>query len=441
MATQFSEAEGRRWKPPFFTIWSGQAVSLLGSQLVQFALIWHLTVTTGSAKVLAFAAFVALLPPVFLGPFIGSLVDRWNRRWIMAIADSVIALATAVLLVLFASGQVQTWHVYLLMFVRAVGGGFHQPAMSASTSLMVPREQMTRVQAINQTLQGGLNIVSAPLGAFLYETLSVQSILAIDIVSALFAIVPLFFIAIPQPARIESGESSRSSMLEDVKIGLRYVGSWPGLLIILGMATMINSLLNPASALMPLLIKEHFGGGAQELGWFDASFGLGVIVGGVLLGIWGGFKNKAATSMTGLVGIGVAFLALGFAPQNGFPLAVAASVFAGLMIPVTNGSIGAILQSAVAPDLQGRVFTLTGSAATAMSPIGLAVAGPVADAFGIQTWFWLGGVVCLAFGIAGFFIPALMQIEQHHQKKSAPEAALETVPGEHIAHSSVNLDK
>lgn len=426
MATQFSESDGRAWKRSFFTVWGGQAISLLGSQLVQFALIWHLTIVTGSATALAMASLVGLLPQVVIGPIIGSLVDRWDRRRIMLWADFTVATATLLLAYLFASGFIQIWHIYALMFVRSVGGGFHQNSMTASTSLMVPKEQMTRIQGLNQTLNGGLNIVSAPLGALLIETMQLQYILAIDVATAIFAITPLLFIRIPQPARIESGESQKTSMWADIAQGFRYVVSWPGLLIIIIMATLINFLLTPASALMPLLVRAHFGGGALELGWLEASFGIGVIIGGVGLGVWGGFKRRAATAMAGITGVGLGFLIFGATPPDRFWWVLAASVLAGSMLPITNGAIGAIMQSAVDPNIQGRVFTLVSSAAMLMSPIGLIIAGPVADAWGIQTWYWLGGAACVLLGVGGFFLPPLMNIEENNNGRSKSPA--ETSP-------------
>src|SRR5690606_38700927 len=145
----------------------GQAFSLLGSQLVQFALVWWLSKTTGSATVLATASLVGFLPQVFLGPVVGAMVDRWSWRVIMLLSGFLVALATVVLVVLFWTGAIEVWHVYAVMFVRAVGGGFHGPAMAASTSLMVPNEHLSRVQGLNQMLSGAMNIGSAPLGALL----------------------------------------------------------------------------------------------------------------------------------------------------------------------------------------------------------------------------------------------------------------------------------
>jgi DHA3 family macrolide efflux protein-like MFS transporter len=401
------------WAPPFFAIWSGQAVSLLGSQLVQFALIWWLTKTTGSATVLAVASLVGLLPQVLLGPVIGTLVDRWNRRITMMIADSVIAAATLGLAFLFWSNQIEIWHIYLLMFVRSTAGGFHWPAMQASTSLMVPKDHLARIQGLNQMLQGGMNIVSAPLGAVLLEVLTVQGILFIDVFTALLAVLPLFFITIPQPRtnRSTQGPVSNTSFWEDFRLGLRYMFGWPGLVIIGVMAALINLLLSPAFALVPILVTQHFSGGAMQLAWLESILGIGVIAGGVTLSVWGGFKRRILTTMFGLMGVGLGCLLVGFTPATAYTLALAATFVIGFSIPITNGPLVAVVQAVVPPEMQGRVLTLINSASAAMSPLGLIIAGPLADTFGVQSWFVIGGVVTLGMGLAGYFIPAVIHLE------------------------------
>jgi MFS transporter, DHA3 family, macrolide efflux protein len=427
------------WKGRFFTLWGGQAFSLFGSQLVQFALIWWLTQKTGSATILATASLVGFIPQVVLGPIVGTLVDRWNRRMVMILADSAIAVATLVLVYLFSINAVEVWTIYVLLFIRALGSGFHYPAMTASTSLMVPKEQLTRVQGLNQMLQGALGIVSAPLGALLIEVMSTQNVLLIDVATALIAVTPLLFIAIPEPNRM-NGKSAvgkpaeKPSFWQDFKAGFAYVWAWPGLVMILLLAMLINFLLNPAGALMPLLVKEHFGGGALQLGWLESSFGVGMLVGGLVLGAWGGFKKRILTSMVGLIGLGLFFATLGILPSNFFTLALFASFAASFMTPIVNGPVMAIIQASVAPEMQGRVFTLIGSMASAMAPVGLIIAGPVADTFGVQAWYLVGGITCALVGVVGFFIPAVMNIENNQKlttETSASESALEkptTVP-------------
>ena len=210
------------WKQRFFTIWTGQAFSLFGSTLVGFALIWWLTQSTGSATVLALASLAGLLPQVFLSPFAGALVDRWNRRVVMIGADASIAAATLVLTYLFLAGAAQVWHVYVIMFVRSSLSAFHWPAMQASTSLMVPEQHLSRVAGINQALSGTMNIIAPPLGALLLGVLPMQGILAIDIVTALLAVTPLFFIRIPQPAGaapLAGRPSAKPSVWQDMRQG------------------------------------------------------------------------------------------------------------------------------------------------------------------------------------------------------------------------------
>lgn len=430
MATQFSVRDGRRWKPAFFTIWGGQAFSLLGSQLVQFALIWYLTVETGSATVLATASLVGLVPHVVLGPIVGTLVDRWDRRRTMMVADGVVALATIGLALLFAVDRVSIWHIYVVMFIRSLAGGFHGNAMGASTSLMVPVEHLTRIQGVNQMLNGGLNVVAAPMGALLLEILPMQGILAIDVVTAIVAISPLFFFRVPQPERIErqvSGDSQRASVWQDFKEGLRYMVNWPGLMMIGLMAVMINFLLSPAFSLLPLLVKDYFGGGALELGWVNSAFGIGAILGGLILGVWGGFKKrKIATTFVGLFGMGAGILIMAKAPASSIWWVVAASLIVGIMQPITNGPIGAVVQSTVAPDMQARVFSLLGSLAGGMSPIGLMLAGPIADRVGIQAWFLLGGILCILMAFTGMLIPAVRNIESVSKVK--PEGVGDNLP-------------
>jgi len=411
MATQFSVQDNKPWKRTFFTIWSGQALSILGSQLVQFALIWYLTIQTGSATILATATLVGMLPNIVLGPFIGTLVDRWNRRRTMLLADSIEALATIALAVLFALDVVAVWHIFAVLFIRSLAGAFHANAMNASTSLMVPVEQLTRIQGLNQLLGGGLNVVAAPLGALLLGMLPMQGILAIDVVTALFAILPLAFIHVPQPER-KAVDAEKTTVWTDFKAGLRYMLSWPGLLIIGLMTVGINFTIIPAFSLLPLMVKDYFGGSAIHLSWVESAMGAGMIIGGALLGIWGGFSRKIITSLLGLMGMGAGTLILALAPSSAIFLAVGGSLLVGFMTPMTMGPFFAVIQSTVEPDMQARVFSLLSSVGTGIAPLGLMIAGPVADRVGIQAWFLLGGILCIFMALTGLFIPAVMNMEK-----------------------------
>ncbi len=401
-----------RWQPRFFTIWSGQSLSLLGTSVVQFALIWWLTITTNSGSILAVASLMGLLPQVVLGPLAGTLVDRFNRRHVMIVADGLAAAASLVLAVLFLSGQVQIWHVLAILFIRSLMGAFHQAAMQASTSLMVPTEQLTRVAGLNSTLLGVINIISPIIGALLIPRLAIDTIVMLDVVSALPAILPLLFISVPQPpAQAGDKSSQQNSIWRDFTEGLRYVRGWSGLMLIIGMALVINLLIAPAMALLPLLIKQQFSGGPDHLAVVQTLFGIGLIGGGILLGVWGGFKRRILTVQLGLGMLGIASLLMGMSGSIG--LAMAGMFLVGIGATLVNGSLQAIMQAVVEPALQGRVFSLTGSAAAAMTPVGLLIAGPTADTFGVQGWYLMGGVICIVFSVVGLIVPALMNIENN----------------------------
>jgi DHA3 family macrolide efflux protein-like MFS transporter len=426
--SQQGEPRATRWQVPFFTVWTGQQLSLTGSMLAGFALVWWLTRSTGSATVLATASLVQTLPRVLLGPFAGALVDRWNRRMVMLFADSVIALSTALLAYLFWTGGLEVWHVYVAMAIGAIGGTFHWPAMSASTSLMVPKEHLARVAGINQATHGVLNIVSPPLGALLITVLPLHGVMAVDVVTAAFAIIPLFFVPIPQPERraVAAG-AARPTLWADMREGFGFVWGWAGLRQVMFIAVVLNFLLNPASSLVPLLVTEHFAQGAPGLALLQSLWGGGVVLGGVLLSVWGGFRRRMLTSMLGVMGIGAGALLLGLAPAAAFWMALAGMALLGIMNPIANGPLHAIFQSVIPPDMQGRAFTMIGTACSAMAPVGMAIAGPVADALGIQSWFLVGGAACVVMAVYGMLSPVLMGIEGNHRAQQ--EAASSVVAG------------
>ncbi len=422
----------------FLIIWGGQVFSLIGSQLVQFALVWYLTVTTGSATVLAFGTLVALLPQIFLSPVAGALVDRWNRRMVMMVADGGIALATIALAALFVFDVVQVWHIYLLMFIRATGAAFHWPAMQASTTLMVPESHLSRVAGLNQALWGLASIVAPPVGAVLLSLLPIQGILAIDVGTALLAITPLVFIAIPNPERVDEAQAQtgQSSVLADLRQGLRLVWGWPGLMMIILVATLINLLIVPAVSLIPILVTDHFGGAALQLAWTEVAMGIGMVLGGILMGVWGGFKRRTVTALLGLALMGFGLTTVGLVPSTAFALALAALFLVGVVSPIVNGSIFAALQASVPPDMQGRVFTLLLSGSAAMTPLSLAVAGPLADAFGVQIWFAVGGLVTVLISIGSAFVPAMLYFEEQGRQVAEGQIAGRQIAGQNDTSGS-----
>lgn len=413
MTENNNQSNQQKWQFRFFTIWFGQAFSVLGSHLVGFAFVWYLTEETGSATILTIGTLVQVLPMVFISPISGALVDRWNRKVVMVVFDSITALFTLLVAILFAMDNAQIWHIFLAMFVRSTCGQFQWAAMTASTSLMVPKKHLSRIAGANQTLQGAMNIIGPALGAFLLETLSIQASLFIDVITAFFAVGPLLFFQIPQPVRsgtsASQDKSVKSTLWQDLGEGWRYVAGWPSLVGILVLSMLINFLINPAFSLLPLVVTDHFNKGAYEYGLMNSSFGVGIIVGGLVLSSWGGLKNKILTSLIALSISGLALAAIGLAPANMYLLGLAGVTIFGFLNPLINGPFFAAIQAKVEPEIQGRVFSLITAASSLAQPLGLAIAGPFADATNNQAWFLIGGVLTSLAGISSIlFFPAIL---------------------------------
>ena len=421
-----AKKKNNQWMKKFLPIWSAQLFSLLGSSLVQFALVWYMTQATGSATVLTTATTIALLPDVFLAPFAGVLVDRWNRRIVMIVSDAATAFFTLILVVLFATGKIQIWHIFVVLFLREMGSIFQWPAMSSSTSLMVPEEHLSRVAGINQSIRGSLNIVAPPLGALLMSLLPFYQVISVDIITAIIAITPLFFIRIPQPVRADSQEKlSFNGIFTDLREGFRFMRSWPGLLILLGGAALVNFVLAPSDTLMPLMVTQYFKKGVWELSLLQSALGFGVIGGGLLLGVWGGFKKKIFTSMIGLMGIGSGIVLVGIAPANSFWMAVAGYTLCGIMNPICNGPMQAILQSKVPPEMQGRVMSFVNCICMAMMPLGLMISAPVVKLTGMNPWFWASGLVTIGVAIWGLNNSKLMALEESQSTLASAAVSVE----------------
>jgi DHA3 family macrolide efflux protein-like MFS transporter len=286
---------------------------------------------------------------------------------------------------------------------------------------MVPKEELSRVAGMNQTLQGALNVVGPALGAGLVSVMPLHGTLAIDVGTALIAIFLLLLVEIPQP---ENHRDETVTILQDLASGFNYVWSWPGLFAILIIAALLNFVSAPAFSLLPLLVTERFSGGVARVGFMNSTLGAGLLLGGLVLSAWGGFSSKILTSMTALIGGGVGMLLTGISPPGAFWLAVTGIFVEGFMNPIINGPFFALIQEKVAPEMQGRVFTLVMSFSMAVSPLGMALAGPVGDRFGVNVWFALAGVTMIGSGALSLLSPTIRNIEQQQAEDS--EAVQET---------------
>jgi len=403
-------------------LWISQAFSQIGSQISQFALIWWITQTVGSATALATASIMGLLPQVIIGPFAGVLVDRWNRKRVMIASDLISMACVLVMAYLFATGLPEMWHLYALMFVRSVCGAFQYPAMQATTPLIVPEAQLARVAGLNQMLQGGTNIVSPVISALLMTVLPLQSMLMIDVATALPAVAVLLIFVIPQP-KPNASQTGPVNLWHDMREGLRYMLGFRAFLIICAIAMVINFLMAPTWSLTPLLVTQHFRGQVTDMAAAESSFGMAIVIGGLLLGVWGGFKRRIVTSALGVAGLGLGAVLVGVAPSHAFWLALTGMFTMGFMNVFANGTLMAIMQKVIPNHLQGRVMSLLGSAAALMTPLSLILAGPISDRLGIQVWYIVGGAVCALMSLVIFLSPSVMRIEERAQEAGLDAAA------------------
>lgn len=386
---------GPGWRWRYWSIFGGQALSLIGSAMTQFVLIWWITDTTGDLGALATAGLVALLPQALLGPIGGTFADRYSRRMLMIVADTVSAVCILVLIALFASGQIALWHVYAAMFVRSAAAAFQMPASSASTAMLVPAGFLPRAAGLNQTMIGIVTIAAAPFGALAISVMPVGMALWIDVATALIGIAPLLLFAIPQH---RTPWNPSTSLWSEFREGIRIVWQSPGLLRIYALLTAVILVVMPTFTLLPLLVKEHFGGGPVQVAVLESLGGAGMILGGLIVAaivpkrivrwiLWGFALSCATLALTALM------------PPALFWLATIFWALSGTTFILGDAPFTALIQSTVPNRFQGRVLSLLNTLMGLAAPVGLLAAAPLGEAIGVRWLFvllgGLGTLICL----------------------------------------------
>ena len=294
------------WKRSFFTIWAGQAISLITSAVLQMVIIWYLTDTTGSALVLSMATMVGFLPQAILGTMIGVLVDRWNRKLVMIGADLIIAVAGVVLAVVALMIELPVWVVMVVLFIRSIGTAFHSPALSAATPLLVPEDQLTKCAGYSQSVQSVSYILSPAIAAFLYATWDLNLIIALDVLGALVACITVTIVAIPKQ-EIKT-EMVQSSIISEAKAGYNILKENKGLFALLWIGAFYCFIYMPINALFPLMSMSYFGGTTTHASIVEIMFAVGMLAGGLLLSTWGGFKKPTISIVTSFIAMGFALI-------------------------------------------------------------------------------------------------------------------------------------
>lgn len=398
------------WKKTFFIIWSGQGISLLTSAVLQFAIIWYITDKTNSALMLSMASLAGFLPQGILGVFIGVLIDRYSRKLIMIWADILIALGAVALALFAVGGEIPTWVIMVVLFVRSVGTAFHTPALSATTPLLVPEEKLTKCAGYSQALQSVSYLASPALAALLYAFWDLSAIIGLDVLGALIACLSVAFVKIPKLQRSESEE--KKSYWEEIKEGFTALKQAKGMMALLLVGALFVFFYMPINALFPLMSMSYFGGTAVEASIAETAFALGMLIGGVALGIWGGTKNKIATIALAIVLIGASLLVAGLLPVHGFiAFAICCGVM-GLSGSLYSGVQTSLFQEKIAPEYLGRVFSLLGSFVMLAMPLGLILSGSLGDVVGVNNWFAISGVCLIAVALLNYIIPSLRTCDQ-----------------------------
>lgn len=401
--------QNSKWKQDFFTIWTGQAISLISSAILQMAIIFYLTEKTGSAMILSIASLVGFLPYAVFGPAIGVLVDRYDRKKIMIGADLIIAGAGAILAIIALYMELPVWMVMVVLFIRSIGAAFHSPALSAVTPLLVPEEQLTKCAGYSQSLQSISYIISPAAAAFLYSVWELNAIIAMDVLGAVIACITVALVKIPK-LNIEE-QDQKSNFMKEFKEGFDVLKEKKGLFALLLIGTLYMFVYMPINALYPLMTMEYFSGTPMHVSITEIAYASGMLAGGLLLGLFGNFKKRIILITASIFMMGVSLTISGLLPSSGFIIFVVCCVVMGLSVPFYSGVQTALYQEKIKPEYLGRVFSLTGSIISLAMPIGLILSGLFADRVGVNYWFLISGVLIIIVAIVCPQVTAIRKLD------------------------------
>lgn len=403
----------KSWKQVFAIIWAGQFMSILSSTTVNFAIILWLSIKTGSAEVLAYAAFAGMLPQAILGPIAGVYVDRWNRKLVMILADSFIAVCTLVLSILFWLDIAEMWHIFILLGMRSIGSSFHMPAMEASVPLLAPKEQLTRVAGINQIVFSVGNIAGPALGALFITIWDIEYVLLLDVGGAVIACTSLLFVHIPNPEKVEE---KIKNVLHEMKEGITLVLANRGLSWIFLYSIFGTFFIMPVSVLFPLMTLQYFGGNEFQVSLVEAIWGVGALIGGLVMGAKVYNINRIILHNFMYILLGLSFFVSGLLPSSAFVWFVVLTAIGGISGSVYNTVFVSIMQLHIDPAALGRVFSMYFTVSLIPTLIGLLGVGFIAENVGLTLTFVSCGGILIAIGIIAFFTPSAIRLDSRENR-------------------------
>ncbi|MDD4387509.1 MAG: MFS transporter [Clostridia bacterium] len=404
------------WKKNIILFLVSQTISLFGSSLVQYAITWYITLKTQSGFMMTIAIICGFLPTFFLSPFAGVLADRYNRKAIIILSDALIAISTLILAIVFLMGYNSMWLLFLTLAIRALGAGIQTPAVGAVLPQIVPEDKLTRVNAINSSVQSLVFIAAPMLSAALLTMTTLEIVFFIDVITAIIAILTLILF-VKVPSHEKALEKEEVTYYTDLKEGIKYINSNKFVKNFLMFYAVFMFLIVPSSFLTPLQVTRNFGEDIWRLSAIEIIFAVGMIIGGVIMTAWGGLNNRIHTMALASFAVAVCTILLGVVPI--FWLYIAVMGVFGILIPIFNTPSTVLIQEKIDSNYLGRVFGVFGMISSSIMPLGMLIFGPLADMVKIE-WLLIGTGI-LIFIISFFLIYNKTLVEAGNPKVQTDE--------------------
>ena len=374
------------WKKDVVLFITSQTISLFGSSLVQYAIMWYITLKTQSGMMMTIYIIVGFVPIFFLSPFAGVWADRYNRKLLIVLSDSSIAAVTLILAILFLMGYKELWLLFTISTIRGLGSAIQSPTVGAFLPQIVPEDKLMRVNGINSSIQSFIMLVSPVASGALLTIVGIEPIFFIDVTTAAVAVLTLlFFLHVPAHAR--ALEKNKVSYYHDLCDGFRYIVKHQYIRSFFIFCGIFFVLIAPVAFLTPLQVARSFGSDVWRLTAIEVTFSVGMMGGGILMASWGGFRNKVHSMIAACLAMGAGTVALGII--SNFLVYNIVMAFVGLALPMMNTPSTVLLQQKVEEEYLGRVFGVLNMISSSMMPLGMLVFGPMADYVRIE-WMLIG---------------------------------------------------
>lgn len=386
------------WMKNIILFLASQTISLFGSSLVQYAIMWYITLETQSGIMMTVSIICGFLPSFFLSPFAGVWADRYNRKRLIILSDSLIAAATFILAVFFILGYDSIWMLFVVTTIRAIGSGIQSPAVNAFLPSLVPEDKLTKVNGVNGSIQAFVMLLSPMLSGALLSVATIEAIFFIDVVTALLAVV-ILLVFLREQEHTSSISNEPVSYFQDLKKGIDYINKNAYLKYFFLFSGCFFILAGPVAFLTPLQVARSFGDDVWRLTAIEVTFSIGMMAGGIIMASWGGFKNRVHTMTLSSFVMGACTFLLGIISFFGLYMFIM-GVF-GLAMPFFNTPSTVLLQEKAEEQYLGRVFGVFGMIASFMVPLSMLIFGPLSDIIKIE-WMLMGtGIIML---LLSFFL-------------------------------------